>query len=178
MSHTPRDASSWELLRHNLGGSFIARARGLLAMEFVLLGPAGKEFGRLRLGVTSGAEFRSGNHVVTFETSERRYRMVAEGSEVLIAGPKGPSIDELEISCGGQTYEAQISFLRNFAVASYPGGERVVRLLGGLAGRSYEARFAAEEGGALPVAVFLLWHVATNRRRAFRANSLLKGGDA
>ncbi len=40
---------------------------------------------------------------------------------------------------------------------------------GGLTGRSYEALFATEDGCTLPVAVFLLWHVAANRRRAYRA---------
>jgi hypothetical protein len=176
MSHPPRATSSWELLRRNLGGSFTAR--GLLTTEFTLLGPEGKEFGRLRLGGSSGAELRSGNHVATFEASESRYRMVVGGSEVLTAGPKGLSIDKLEVYCDGQTYEAQVSFFRNFAVASHPGGARAVRVSGDLTGRNYEVLFAAEDGGALPVAVFLLWHVATNRRRAFRAGSVARGGDA
>jgi hypothetical protein len=35
-------------------------------------------------------------------------------------------------------------------------------------GRSYEALFAAEDRCVLLVAIFLLWHVATNRRRAYR----------
>ena len=178
MSYAPRATSSWELLRQNLGGSFTARARDLLAKEFTLLNPEGKEFGRLRLEGSSGAKLRSGNHTATFEVSERRYRMVADDSEVLTAGPKELSIDKLEVHCDDQTYEAQVSFFRNFAVASHVGNARAVRVSGGLTGRNYEALFDAEDGCALPIAIFLLWHVATNRRRAFRAGSLARGGDA
>lgn len=102
--------------------------------------------------------------------------MVADGEEVLTARLKGRSIGELEISCYGQTYEARINLFRNHAVASYPGGERAVRLSGGLTGRNYEALFATADGCALPVAVFLLWHTVTNRRRAYRMGSLTGGG--
>ena len=155
-------------LRQDLGGSFTARARGLFAPEFVLLDSGGEEFGRLRLGGVPGAEFRAGDLVAMFEASGKRYRMVVDGREVLAAGPKERSTDELEISCEGRTYEAQISLFRNLAVASQAGGERVVRLSGGLTGRSYEALLADEDGCALPVAVFLLWRVVTDRRRAYR----------
>jgi hypothetical protein len=102
--------------------------------------------------------------------------MVADGREVLTASPKGRSIDELEILCDGQTYEARVSFFRSLAVASYPDGDRVVSLSGGLMGRNYDALFAAEDRCALPVAVFLLWHVVTNRRRAYLAVISTKGG--
>jgi hypothetical protein len=178
MNHAPRAASSWKLLRRNLGGFFTARARGLLATEFTLLDPEGKEFGRLRLVGSSGAELRSGNHIATFEASEERYRMVAGNNEVLTAAPKGLSIDKLEVYCDNQTYEAQVSFFRNLAVASHVGDARKVRVSGDLTGRNYETLFAAEDRCALPVAVFLLWHVATNRRGAFRAGSLARGGVA
>jgi hypothetical protein len=119
----------------------------------------------------SGAKLRSGNHAAAFETLGKRYRMVANGGEVLAAGPKRRSIDELEISCDGQTYEARVSLFRNLAVASYPGGERAARLSGGLADQNYEALFAAKDGCALPVAVFLLRHVAVNRHRAYHAGT-------
>ncbi len=50
--------------------------------------------------------------------------MVVNLREVLAADPKGQSIDKLEISCGGQNYEARVSFLRNLAVAyRVSGGE-------------------------------------------------------
>lgn len=168
MSRAPKAASLWDILRQDLEGSFTARARGLLATEFVLLGPDGREFGRLRLDGGSSAELWSENLVAAFEASGRRYRMIADGEEVLVAGPKGRFIDDLEISCGSCTYEAHVSLLRNLALASYPGGGRATHLSGGLMGRSYEALFAAEDRCVLLVAIFLLWHVATNRRRAYR----------
>ena len=169
MGRAPRAASFWGYdLRQDLGGSFIARACGLFAPEFALLGPSGEEFGRLCLGGIPDAEFRSGDLVAAFEASGRRYRMVADSKEVLAASPKGRSVDNLEISCGGRTYEAQISPFRNLAVASRPGGERAAHLSGGLTGRSYEVLFDAEEGCALPLAVFLLWRVVADRRRAYR----------
>ena len=110
------------------------------------------------------------------ERSDRGYRMVDDGEEVLVATPKGRSASELEVSCGGQGYKAEPDLLRNRAVASYlQSGERAVRLSGGLLGRGYEALLATEDGYALPVAVFLLWYVATNRRRAYRKGSLARG---
>jgi hypothetical protein len=102
--------------------------------------------------------------------------MIADGEEVLVATPKRKSTGELEVSCGGQSYKAQPDLLRNRAVASYlQSGERAVRLSGGLLGRGYEALLATEDGYALPVAVFLLWYVAANRRRAYRKGSLARG---
>ncbi len=173
MGQAPRVASFQDFPRPHPEGLFSARARGLLLAEFILLDSHEQEFGRLRLRGGPAAEFRSGNYAATFAASGRRYRMVANGEEVLVAAPKGRSIDELEISCGGQSYEAQTSLFRNLAVASHPGGERAARLSGGLTGRRYEALFASEDGCALPVAVFLLWHVAANRRRAHLMGGLM-----
>ncbi len=164
MNHAPRAASFRAPLWRNPGGSFTAR--GLLATEFSLLSREGEETGRLRLRGVWEAEFRSGGYVATFEASGKRYRMVVNGEEALVAGTKGQSLDELEVSCGGQTYEARIGFFHNLALASYPSGERAVRLSGGLTGRSYKAFFAAEDRCALPVAIFLLWHLAANTIQA------------
>ncbi len=178
MGRASRAASpSWGYdLRQTLGGYFTAHARGLLATKFALLTSEGEEFGRLYLSVSSGAEFTYGSSVAAFEASGRRYRMIADGEEVLVAGPKERSIDELEIFCGGRTYEARVSLLRNLALAHQaPGGERTARLSGGLTGRSYEAIFANDDGCALPVALFLLRHVAANRRRVYRAVIPTKG---
>lgn len=177
MGSTPRTASSWGYdLQQSLGGSFTARPRGLLAAKFALLDPRDERFGWLRLRGLSVAEFKSKAYTVTLKSSGTNYRMVADGEEVLTAAPKGRSVDELEILCGGRTYEARASFFRNLAVASYPDGERAARVSGGLTGRSYEVTFATEDGCALPVAVFLLWHVAANRRRAYRVGSQTGGG--
>jgi len=170
MNNAPRTASSWWYdLQQSLGGSFSARARGLLTTKFALLDSEGKEFGQLQLRGLSIAEFASGGRAATLTRTGESYRMVAEGEEVLTAAPKGQSVDELEISCGGRTYEARISFFRNVAVASYQrGGGRSVHVSGGLVGRSYQVLFAPDDECALSVAVFLLWHIAANRRRAYR----------
>lgn len=174
MSRTPSAASFCGYnLRQDLAGSFTARARGLFAPEFVLLGPGGEEFGRLRLGRTGDAQFRAEGIAAAFEASGRRYSMVADGREILAAHPKGHSSNELGISCGGRTYEAQISPFRNLVVASQPSGEKTARLSGGLTGRSYEALFAAEDRCALPLAVFLLWRIVAGRRRAYRAGGAM-----
>src|ERR687897_2398528 len=166
MSRAPRVASPLDLLRQAPGGSFTARARGLLKLEFILLNPNGREFGRLQLRGASGAELWLGDRVVTFETSGRGHRMVVDGKEVLVAAPKGRPGGELQVSCGGQSYEARTDLLRNLAVASYrESGERALRLSGDLLGRDYEALLTTGDRCAFPVAAFLLWHVASNRRR-------------
>jgi hypothetical protein len=177
MGRTPRTAFSWNRLQEELGGSFTARALNLPSTEFALLGPDGKEFGSLRPRGHAIAEFESGDYTAALKRSGRSHRMVAYGDEMLAAVPKRRSIDELEISCGSQTYEVKASFFRNLATASYSGAEKVVRLSGGLTGRSYEALFATEDGCALRVAVFLLWHLTANRRRAYRMGSLTGGGE-
>src|SRR5215210_9019617 len=168
MGRAPRTAFSWNLLQEELGGSFTACALNLLLSKFTLLSSEGKEFGQLRLHGLSVAEFESGDYAATLKRLGRSYRMVAGGEEVLAAIPRGRSIDELEMSCGGQTYEAKSSFFRNLATASYPGGEKAVRLSGGLTSRSYEALFATENTGVLPITIFLLWHLVTNRGRVYR----------
>ena len=168
MGQIPRVPSPHYLLRQVPGGSFTARARGLLKPEFILLDPNGREFGRLQLRGASGAELRLGDRVVAFETSGRSYRMVVDDEEVLVAAPKGWSGGELQVSCGGQSYEARADLLRNLAVASYrEGGERALHLSGGLLGRDYEALLTPGDRCAFPIAVFLLWYVAANRRRAY-----------
>ena len=178
MNSTPRTASSWWYdLQQSLEGSFTARARGLLTIKFALLDSVGKKFGQLQLRGLSIAEFESGGRMAALTQTEGSYRMVAEGEEVLTATPKGRSIDELEISCGGRTYEARVSFFRNLAVASYQRGDgRAVHVSGGLVGRGYQVLFAPDDGCALPAAVFLLWHLAANRRRAYRMGSPMGRG--
>jgi hypothetical protein len=178
MDRTSRAASpSWGYnLRQTLGGYFTAHARGLLATKFALMTSEGEEFGRLSLSGPSDAEFTYGSSVATFEASGRHYRMVANGEQAVVAGPKERSINALAISCARQNYEARISSLHNLALAHHaPGGERTVRLSGGLTARRYEAIFADDDGCALPIALFLLWHVVANRRRVYRAGIPTKG---
>src|ERR671921_1160500 len=127
MGRASRAASpSWGYdLRQTLAGYFTAHARGLLARKFALLTSNGEEFGRLYLSWPSRAEFTYGSRVAAFEASGRHYRMVANGEEVIVAGPKERWIDALVISCAYQSYEARISFLHNLALAHHvPGGER------------------------------------------------------
>ena len=101
--------------------------------------------------------------------------MVMNGEKVLAASLKGRSLDELEISCGNQDYRARVSFFRNRAIASYVDGEWATRLSGSLTGRSYEAIFNANDEGALPVALFLLWYIVANRRSAYCTGKLTRG---
>ena len=173
MNSAPRTASSWWYdLQQSLEGSFTARTRGLLTTKFALLDSEGKKFGQLQLRGLSIAEFESEGRAATLTWTEGNYRMASEGEEVLTAAPKGQSIDELEVSCGDRTYEAQVGFFRNVAVASYQRGDgRAVHVSGDLVGRSYQVLFAPDDGCTLPAAVFLLWHVAANRRRAYRMGS-------
>ena len=176
MDRAPRDVrSSLDLLRQSLDGAFAARADGLLAYRFALLDRNGREFGRLRLTGASVAELRLGGYAATFETSKRRLRMVTDGEEVLVGTPKMRSIDELILTSGERTYDASFSFFRNRAIASRPDGKDAARLSGGTTGRSYEAAFDTGDERALPVAVFILWHLTMNRRLAYLTGAASKG---
>lgn len=169
--------SRWHDLGHTLGGSFTARASGLLDPEFALLGPDGREFGRLSPHGPSAAGFRSRDYPAVLESSGGLYRMLADGGEVLVtATTSGRPNGELEISCGGRAYGARVNLLRNLAVASYPDGGSAVRLSGGMTGRSYKAVSSTKDGCALPIGILLLWYVAANRRRAYRMGSPTGGG--
>jgi hypothetical protein len=173
MSPIPRAAPPYDLLRQVSEDSFTARVDGLLKPEFILLDPNGREFGRLQPRGASGAKLRLDDRMAAFERSGRGYRMVAGGKEVLVAVPEGRSGGRLEVSCGSQSYEARTDLLRNLAVASYrESGENAIRLSGNLLGRDYKALLATEDECAFPVAVFLLWYVAANRRRAYRKGNL------
>jgi hypothetical protein len=132
MNRAPRTASLWRYdLQQSLKGSFTARTHGLLTTKFALLNSEGKNFGQLQLRGLSIAEFESGDRAAVLTHTEGRYRMVAEGEEILNATSKGQSVDKLEISCGGRTYEARVSFFRNVAVASYGrGGGRAAHVSG------------------------------------------------
>ncbi|MBV9454502.1 MAG: hypothetical protein JOZ19_10340 [Rubrobacter sp.] len=174
MSCTPSTATFWgHKLQQNLAGSFTARSSGFFASELSLLTLGVEEFGTLRLGRMGDAQFQAESFVAAFETSGKRYSMGVDGREILAAHSKGYSTDKLEIFCGDQTYEAQISPFRNLALASQPAGEKTAHLSGGLTGRSYEVLFAAEDRCALSVAVFLLWRIVAARRHAYRAGGAM-----
>ncbi len=166
----------WMELRERLAGYFAARSRGLLALEYVLSSRSGEEFGRLRVHGPEGAELEIGSTRAEIErTARSRYRMLTGGVQTLVAEPAHSTADALEIRCENRVYEARLNLLRNTAVARSPEGQEAVRIVGGLTNRSYEADFDAAEEGSLPVAVFLLYHAAALRRRAFLAGA--KGGE-
>ena len=163
----------WTELRERLAGYFAARSRGLLALEYVLSSRSGEEFGRLRVHGPEGAELEIwGTRAEVERTARSRYRMLTGGAQTLVAEPAG-SAHVLEVRCENRVYEARIDLPRNTAVARSPGGQEAARIVGGLTNRSYEADFDAADEGSLPVAVFLLYHAAALRRRAF----LARGGE-
>lgn len=177
MEPVPEDLmlASWEELRERLAGYFAARAKGLLASEFVLSSRSGEEFGRLRVQGPEGAELASGSMRVKIERSARsRYRLLTGGAETLVAESAGPS-SVLRIRCGERAYDARLDLLRNTAVASSSRDEEAVRIAGGLTNRRFEAVFDVGDEGSLPVAFFLLYHAVALRRRAFLAGA--KGGE-
>jgi hypothetical protein len=159
--------ASWQDLRDVLGGSFTARARGLLADEYVLQ-KDGASFGSLRLRGARAAEFVAGELAAAIEgTADGVYKV--SGDLELTARPAASSADVLEVRAGGNLFVARVSFLRNTAVVSDGTGARAVRLAGNVTGRRYEVVFAGEEDATLPVAILLLYHLAALRRRVYRA---------
>jgi hypothetical protein len=173
MRSEPRDPSPspWSRLLEALAGSFSARARGFLASEFILLNQGGGEFGSLRIHDPIGAELEAENLRAAIERAPHgRRRMLSGDEETLVAKPLGTA-DILEVRCWGRRYEANLSLLRNTAVARSLGGEEAARVTGGLTNRAYEAIFDAEDEGSLPVAIFLLYYTVALRRRAYRAGA-------
>ncbi len=170
MNAATRDpARTWHDLQARLAGSFTARTHGLLELEISLLGPGG-EFGQVRPHGASDAEVTVGPLKAIIEhTGNFSYRMTANGETSLVAEPTHRSADALEIRMDRRAYEASASFLRNQAEVRSREGKEIARLEGNLTGRRYEVTFDPEAAGSLPVAILLLHHVATNRRRAFRA---------
>jgi len=178
MRSMPEDSTSapWRTLQEHLAGYFAARARGLLASEFVLSSRSGEEFGRLHIRGPEGAHFEAGNTEATIERSARaRYRMLTGDAETLVAEPAGSS-GVLKVRCGNRLYETRFDLLRNAAVARSSGGEVAARVAGGLTNLRYQAFFDEEDEGSLPVALFLLYRVVALRRRAFLAG--MRGGEA
>ena len=122
------------------------------------------------------AEVHAGGMVSEIERTGEfgaRYRMKTNGASLLIAGPEKPK-EGLRIFCGGKAYEAETNVLRNTSVArrlmvdpeeGNPAGDEV-RLTGSIAGRSYRGAFPGD-GGALAVAIFLLYRNVAIRRTAF-----------
>ena len=158
----------WRSLGETLEGSFAARARGLLAPDFAILGTVGQEIGRLEIHGAQGAGLGAGDLEARIERSTLSgYRMLTEGAEILAAQPLG-AWNAPEIMCLDRLYQGQLSLLRNTARA----GERAtVHITGGLTNRYYEAVFNAGDAGSLPVAFFLLYLTVALRRKAYVTES-------
>ena len=171
MRPVPEDPTlaPWRELGERLAGYFAARSRGLLASEFALSDRSGEGFGRLRVHGLEGARLEAGGTRAEIERTAG-YHMLTGGAETLVAEPARGS-GALEVRCGSRTYEARLDLLRNTAVAHSPANREVARIKGGLTNRSYEAAFDAGDEGALPLALFLLYHTVALRRRVFLAGA-------
>ena len=173
MSSVPEDQmlAPWKGLQGALAGFFSAHARGLLASNFALLDPEGREVGWLRVHGSKGAELEAGNLAAKIKrTAPRRYAMVAGGARVLSAETAG-SPDAMQIRRAERVYEASLGLLRNTAEAHLPTGDRVSRVTGGFTNRRYEVAFDTDDAGSLPVAVFLLYRLIALRRGAYRTGA-------
>lgn len=164
-------ASSWEDLARTLGGSFAARARGLIAPELILLTRAGEPFGRLTAGEAGETRLQAGDLTAWIgPPTGATYGMTTGDAEILAARTTG-SAATLALRSGDRAYEARISLLRNSAVARSSDGREAARVSGGLTNRRYRAVFDPRDPASLPVAIFLLQHTFALRSKAYRAGS-------
>lgn len=173
VDHSAAGAASWNGLARALGGSFTARARGVVSPELILLTEAGEPFGRLSAdeGLPGGTRLEAGALEARIEARPGgAYGMTTDAGEVLTAETAGPA-SLLAVRSGGDAYEARISPLRNGATARSSDGREAARVSGRLAGRRYGIFFDPKDAASLPVAVFLLNHTFALRRAAFRAGS-------
>jgi hypothetical protein len=167
MSPMQEGPTPWRRLGETLEGYFAARARGLLAPDFAILGREGEEIGRLEIHGVEGAELGAGDLEARMERSALSgYTMFTGGVEILTAEPRG-GWNAPEIKCLDRLYLGRLSLLRNTARAG-PAGERpTVRITGALTNRTYKAVFDAGDEGSLPVAFFLLYLTVALRRKAY-----------
>ena len=161
-------ALSWGDLARTLGGSFTARARGLVSPGLTLFTPANEPFGHLLGGAAGGARFRAGDLEAEIRQGESdRHAMTIGDTEILAAEPAGsPTI--LSLNSGDRLYEARISLLSNRATARSSTGAETARLSGGLTNRRYRATFDPEDPASLPIAIFLLHRTIELRSKAYR----------
>ncbi len=171
MDHRAESLASWEDLARTLGGSFVARVRGMVAPELILLTEGDEPFGRLTAGEEGRTHLQAGGVMAWIEPRPgSTYGMTTGDAETLTAEPAGsPTL--LTLRSGGRLYEASISLLRNRATATASDGREAARLSGGLTNRRYRATFDPRDPASLPVAVFLLNHTVTLGRGAYRAGS-------
>jgi hypothetical protein len=163
-----QDPTPWGRLGEGLSGYFAARARGLLASDFVLLDKDNDEFGHLEIQGPQGAETRStgGLEARIERVAPTRHRMLSGDAELLTSTGAATSP---EISCLGVPYHTTLTLLRNRAEAGPAIAQATVLIKGGLTNRDYEVFFEAGKSSSLPVALFLLYRLVTLRREAYRA---------
>ena len=167
MGPMPRDPDPWRKLRETLDGRFTARARGLLASEFVLLDSDGAQIGRLEIHGPAGANLRAGDVEARIErTGRSSYTMVSSGNEILTSTGKTASP---RITSQNRRYAAGLSLLRNTAEAGPAEHTATIRIKGGLTNRNYDLFFDPGDENPLPVALFLLYRLVSVRSEAYRA---------
>jgi hypothetical protein len=160
------DPEPWRKLSEALDGHLTARARRLLASEFVLMDSEGAQIGRLEMHGPEGADLRAGNAEARIERAGRSsYRMLSSGAQILAATGHATSP---EITSQNHPYAAKLSILRNTAEAGQAESNPTIRIKGGLTNRNYEASFEPGEEGSLLVALFLLYRLVSLRREAYR----------
>lgn len=163
--------TTWEDLARTLGGSFAARARGVVSPELVLLTAAGDPFGRLAAGEAGRTHLQAGGVTAWIEPRPGAAYGMTTGDEETLAVETTDSPVTLTLRSGDHTYEARISLLRNSATARSSDGGEAARVSGGLTNRRYRAVFDPRDPASLPVAVFLLHRTFSLRSRAYRAGS-------
>ncbi|HKH10502.1 MAG TPA: hypothetical protein VKA73_05085 [Rubrobacter sp.] len=170
MDHSAQRAASWDELTRALGGSFAARARGVVSPELVLLTGTGYPFGRLAAGEADRTHLQAGELTAWIEPlTGGAHAMTTGDEETLIAETAGPA-SALTLRSGGRTYEASISLFRNSATARASDGGEAARVSGGLTNRRYRAVFDPQDPASLPIAVFLLHRTFALRSMAYRAS--------
>ena len=164
-------ASSWEDLARTLGGSFAARARGLVSPGLALFTLQNELFGELLTDATGGTRLRAGDLEAEVRQNEsHHYVMTTGGTRTLTAEPTGsPTL--LNLRSGDRLYEARISLLRNRATVKSSTGTETARLSGGLTNRRYNATFDPRDPASLPIAILLLHQTIKLRSKAYRARS-------
>ena len=161
------DPTPWGLLGETLSGYFAARARGLLASDFVLLDGDAGEFGHLEIHGPKGAELRStvGLEARIERVSRSGYKMLSSGNEILTSAGGATSP---KLVSHNRPYETSLSLLRNTAEAGPALHKATIRIKGGLTNRNYDASFEAGDEASLPIALFLLYRLVSLRREAYQ----------
>jgi len=171
MDFREENLTTWEDLARGLGGSFAARARGVIAPELILLTQRGEPFGRLTAGEDGITHLQAGGLTAWIEALPGATYAMTTGDEKTLTTETAGSATDLILRCGDRAYEAHVSLLRNSAVARLSDERESARVSGGLTNRRYRAVFDPQDPVSLPVAVFLLHHTFALRRGAYRAGS-------